>query len=172
MDINKYCEILDSSSEKVLQLARSCSSKQLGFKPEGKWGILEILEHIWLTDKIIHYLISKPTDKVSQSSEIIGDTKLKRFVADGRTKKIEAPDVVKPKGNLPDIETFEELFLKHRERLKKDLKTGQIVVDNRMIKHFYMGEMTISDWLNLIVHHTHRHLKQINEVITDMEERT
>lgn len=172
MDIDKYCKILNSSSRETIQLARSCSAKQLNFKPEGKWGILEILEHICLTDKIIHRLISKPTNKISKSAEIFGNKKLKHIVAEGRTKKIEAPEIVKPKGEIQDVDTFEKLLLKQRAKLKRDLETGEIVVDNRMIKHFAMGEMTISDWLNLVVHHTQRHLKQIDELITEVEQGT
>ncbi len=170
MDVAKYSEKLDVSSEEAIQLARSCSADQLTFKPGGGgggggWGIFEVLEHICLTDRIIHRIVSKPTEKVSPSNEIIGDTKLKRIIEE-RENKIDAPDIVKPKGDIHDVDTFEKLLLEQRDLLKHDLKSGKIDVDNRMVKHFYLGEMTISDWLNLIIHHTRRHLKQIEEIIS------
>lgn len=164
VDITRYSKALDQTTQEVIQFAKTCSSSQLSFKPEG-WSIFEVLEHIHITDKIIHKIVLKSTEKMSPLDEIIGDSKLKRTIAENRDTKIKAPDAVKPKGDIQDVDTFERLLLEHRGLLKRDLESGKITIDNRILRHFYLGEMTISDWLNLIVHHTRRHIKQMEEII-------
>ena len=130
--------------------------------------MLEVLEHIYLTDRIIHTIVSRPSDDKSSSEEIIGDDKMKNILVEQRTsKKVSAPEILKPKGSIKDLDTFENIFLAQRKAFKEDIVAGNIIIDNRIHKHPLLNEMTIADWLNFTVHHTQRHIEQIKEIINN-----
>jgi uncharacterized damage-inducible protein DinB len=170
MDLANFIKILDNNTNDTLQLAKSCSASQLNFCKSESWSILQILEHICNADKIIFYIISRPSVKISESTELVGDASLKKILIEQRgQKKYTAPDILEPKGNIPDLESFEKLFLEQRNSLKQDIQTKKLIIDNRIHSHPIMGEMTISDWLNFLVNHTQRHLEQIKDTITALE---
>ena len=124
-----------------------------------------ILEHIYLTDKIVIAIINRPTEKLHTDEEFIGNEKLKRWLVEKQAKKVKAPEMLEPKGDLKDVATFEKVFLAQRNLLKHQIEKGEIVIDNRIHKHPMLGEMTISDWLYFLIHHTQRHLEQAKELI-------
>lgn len=166
MDINDFIERLNSTTNTILQIAKSCSLEQLHFKQGNSWSILEILEHLYLTDRIIYTIISRPSSDMNSSAEIIGNDKIKRLIVEQRNqRKVITPEILKPKGEMKDLITFENAFLVERETLKENLTTGKIVVDNRIHKHPVLNEMTITDWLNFTVHHSQRHIEQIKDIL-------
>jgi hypothetical protein len=163
MDRNLFIERLDNNTKKILQLVKSLTSSQLAFKEDSKWNILEILEHLYLTDKIIMTIISKPSENIHAAEDIYGTRKIKAILVDERDKKISSPEPLKPKGIFSDVFVGEKAFLQQRDTLKNSLRAGDIIIDNRIHKHPLLGEMTISDWLNFIIHHTERHIEQIKD---------
>ncbi|MGE5106905.1 MAG: DinB family protein [Sphingobacteriales bacterium] len=172
MDKVNYIRILDQNSSDTLQLAKSFSPAQLSSRKKSEWSIMQILEHLCIVDKICYVIISRPSDKIAETNEIIGNHQLKVLVADQRDKKVESPEILRPRGTITDVPVFEKIFLQQRNLLKEDILAGKIIIDNRIHQHSFLGEMTISDWLNFIVHHTQRHLEQIKEVITWSEKST
>lgn len=164
MDLENFVENLDHTTNTVLQVAKDCSPEQLHFKEAGKWSVLEILEHLYLTDRVIFTIISRPSETISPSSEIVGNEALQKILVEKRGHKIISPDMLQPKGEIKDLDALVNLFTSQRETLKKDLLGNKIVIDNRVHKHPFLGEMTIADWLNFTIHHTQRHLEQINEL--------
>jgi hypothetical protein len=160
-----FIEQLDKNTNDTLEIAKSCSPSELTFKQDGKWSILEILEHIYMTDRIIHVIVSRPSNNLNHTQEIIGNEKIRKIMVDLRGDKIVSPERLKPKGDIHDVATFEKTFFQQRELLKQEIRAGKIVIDNRIHMHLFLGEMTISDWLNFIVHHTYRHLEQIKDIL-------
>lgn len=165
MNLQDYIEILDENSSRTIKLAYSISDDALTLKLPGKWSPLEILEHIFLTDKIVLILLSRPSVNKHTSTHILGSEKLEKFLIDGRNHKVEAPEALHPKGLFPNLDAFEIAFLEQRKQLKLKLDSGEIIMDNRIHKHIRLGEMTISDWLYFIIHHTNRHLEQIQDML-------
>lgn len=170
MDIKTYFEILDKNSAETLLLAKSCSGNELACSPNGKWGILQILEHICITDKIVYNIVSSPSNGKSASGEILGKEKIKSIFVEQRATKITAPNALEPKGNITNVETFEKVFLQHRNLMKKELEAGTLIIDNRTYVHPRLGELTVTDWLNMIIHHTERHLEQIKDLKTEIQQ--
>ena len=170
MKIEDFINRLDQTTNDILETTKNCSLEMLNFKRENSWSVLEILEHIYLTDKVIFTIISKPTTELSSTNEIIGNKNLKVIMIDQRTqRKIISPEILKPKGEIKDLNTFEKVFLTQRETLKDDLKTGKLLIDNRIHKHPFMNDMTISDWLNFTIYHTQRHTEQIKDNLNRIE---
>ncbi len=163
MDIKKYLNVLDSNTNEVLQLIKKNSNHELSKKEEGKWSSLQIAEHIYLTDKIIVAIISQPTQKKHHDNELMGNEKLQQILLAEQKAKVKAPEILEPKGIINDTSTFERLFSEQRNLIKQAIENAEIVIDNRLHKHPMLGEMTISDWLYFLIHHSQRHLEQIKE---------
>jgi hypothetical protein len=165
MDINLYIKNLDSHSESVLNRVENYSDAELSYQPSGGWNVMGILEHILVTEGIVLKLLTRPTEKTHTGDEVLGHDKLHRLMINLRGRKVEAPDALKPKGALKTTEEFKKNFLEQRELLKTNLREGKIIVDNRTHRHAFLGEMTITDWLNFIHLHTQRHSDQMEELV-------
>lgn len=169
MDLSNYVKVLDNNSNDILQLAKSCSIAQLTFKQDNKWSILQILEHICIVDKICFSIISRPvSEKISETSEIYGSEKIKVDLVANRNRKIETPEILRPKDSLANVIAFDKIFSLQRGSIKNDLLSGKIIVDNKSHKHPFLGEMTIADWLYFIIHHTQRHIEQIKDQLNEI----
>ena len=46
--------------------------EKLTEKSGSEWSLLEILEHIYITDKVIYNIVSKPSEKESNAKELFG----------------------------------------------------------------------------------------------------
>lgn len=167
MDITNYIKILDKSANDTLQLANSCPPSRLTVSVNEKWSVLQILEHIYMTEKLVCGLITKASDKTSETDELLGNDKIKKLVVEKRGQKVSAPESLKPKGDIKDVDGFEKVFLQQRNLLKQEILTGKLTIDNRIHKHPMLGEMTINDWLNFLIHHTQRHLEQIKDILAE-----
>ncbi len=163
--MDDFINKLDNTEAEISALLSSYSPTELTQKHGTNWSILEILEHICITESVICEIIKGSTHYINESKEIIGSDKLNKTLLLQRNIKIQTLESLKPKGRFKDIETVERNFLESRKKIKNDLKTGRICIDQRVFKHPYLGDMTISDWLNFLVYHTQRHIQQIKENI-------
>ena len=163
MDIGEYIQELDRSTEHTLAAARAVSPDALTRHAHGSWSILGVLEHIHLTDRVVYTVASRPTDKRHSHETAIDENEIRSTVGD-RSRKLKAPPFLEPKGKFESVMAFEAAFVSQRELLKEGLRSGRIVVDNRMQSHPWLGEMTVADWLRFLVHHTGRHIRQIDEI--------
>lgn len=62
---------LDGTTNDILTLVDKCNIEHLNYKQEKGWSILEILEHLYLTDKVIYTIISRPSETINSSTEIV-----------------------------------------------------------------------------------------------------
>jgi len=161
--MERYINDLEQNTNKLLVTVKDYPIEKLTKKNGSGWSILEILEHIYITDKVIYSIVSKPSENESKTTEIVGRNKLETILVEQRNKKQQSPELLKPKGDFKNLTDFNSAFLTLRNTMKNGLSTGKIRFDNRIHNHFLLGEMTITDWLNFILFHTERHLKQIEE---------
>ena len=162
MNLTEYISELDKNTGDILQLLKECSEEQLEKKQEGAWSILEILEHLLITDKFVYKLLLAPSEKQGESVEIKGG-KIKFYMLDRRDIKAIAPLNLVPKGDIKNNAEFIEQFLKQRAFLVDALENGKIIIDNGITKHAVMGDLSKTDWLNFLVHHAERHVLQIKD---------
>ena len=163
--MERYIKELEQNTNKLLETVKEYPIEKLAKKSGSEWSLLEILEHIYITDKVIYSIVSKPSDKESKDKELFGQNKLEIILIDQRDKKIQSPDFLYPKGHFQNLSSFSSAFIDLRNSLKNDLITEKIKIDNRIHNHPLLGEFTITDWLNFIPLHTERHLKQIEDTI-------
>ncbi|MBB6459446.1 DinB family protein [Flammeovirga kamogawensis] len=161
--MNQYIINLKENTNKVLLYSKELPQAKLDEKTEGKWSILEILEHIYLTDRAILGVLSRDSPQKNKSSEIIGEEKIKNILVDDKKKKYPSPSFLSPQGTFDNLNAFLDSFDAQRMLVIQDIESNKLVNDNRIYSHFILGDMTVMDWLNFIVYHTERHLNQIEE---------
>src|ERR1044071_1962693 len=98
METALYIQLLQQNTDKTLQLLNNIPMSQLTQQPGGSWSILEIFEHIYITDNIVCSIVARPSDQYFAAPMIHGDEKLKRMMVDMRNHKIHAPMPLKPTG--------------------------------------------------------------------------
>lgn len=160
-----FSTLLDANSENITALVLSIDEHKAQLRVPGKWNILEILEHVYLTEKLVYALLSRPSRMMADVSEKVGNEKLERVLVGLRKRRVQAPDIVHPKGDIKSPGDFLSKLNEQRLLLKNDLLSGRIIIDNRVQNHPLLGEMTITDWLNFIIHHCNRHLEQIKDTL-------
>ncbi|MCP9749263.1 DinB family protein [Lacihabitans sp. CS3-21] len=162
---------LDKSTQDFLQILKGCSSDCVHFKNDNQWNILEIIEHIYLTDRVIYTIISGASETRNSSLEIIGDENLQKILVTNWKEKIKSPDILIPKGEITNMATLVSLLVNQRELWKDDVSKGKICIDNRIFVHPFLGKMTVIDWVNFAIHHTQRHIQQIEGIINGYSSR-
>lgn len=167
MDIQNYLQDLDQNTAAIWTAVNECNDTTLRAKEEGKWSIIEILEHIYLTDKLVRHIVTRPSELVHETENVVGKEKIRHLLVEGSNRKVAAPNILHPKGDIQDLASMKEMMLTERNLLKENILNQQIVIDNRMHQHPLMGNMTISDWLYFIIHHSQRHLDQIKAIIAE-----
>ena len=169
MNQEAFFELMDQSTAKSLQLAHSLTPEQLAYSKPGRWSAMQILEHICMAETSIGNIMLRPSDQISEQVELMGIEKVHKMVVEERSKKVNAPERMIPKGEITTVAEFEKIFTAQRNALKQDILNGTKIIDNRVFKHPALGEMTITDWMYFSLKHTERHLEQIRENINQME---
>lgn len=157
---------IDSNTQLLLDTVRGLSEEQLQRRPAGKWSVLEQLEHIVLTDRVVDLLLMREPNSMAETDTIIGQERLEKIIVTLRARKVAAPDLLLPKGHIKTISAFEEQFTKQREAFKTKVENGQIILNRQSYKHPYLGEMTVIDWYHFIPLHAQRHLEQIKDILS------
>ncbi|MCP9748496.1 DinB family protein, partial [Lacihabitans sp. CS3-21] len=107
----------------------------------------------------------------NSSLEIIGDENLQKILVTNWKEKIKSPDILIPKGEITNMATLVSLLVNQRELWKDDVSKGKICIDNRIFVHPFLGKMTVIDWVNFAIHHTQRHIQQIEGIISGYSSR-
>ncbi|UOQ43911.1 DinB family protein [Halobacillus salinarum] len=153
---------LEEKREEVLNFIHSIPEEETVKKPDSEsWSMLEILEHLYLMEKVIIQQINQSIKKgevKKTSSKPLHKTK-------NRTYKVQAPESVRPNGRftstqeaLEGLEHTREatLFLIHN----KDRQT----LRSHTYPHPAFGDLDLEQWVEFIGWHELRHLDQMKEV--------
>ena len=169
MEIAGYITMLNRNTGELLNLVRNHDDDTLNHKSFNSWSILQVLEHLLITERYVLDLLTKPGEKVADTHELHGSDRLHRILVDLRGRRVKAPDMLEPRGNMSDLNEFTTEFLKIRTGLATDLENGKIVIDTRVHSHPVLGEMTVSDWLHFLISHARRHMEQIRDILTALQ---
>ncbi len=133
-----------------------------------KWTIQQIVEHISIVDTGISRICAnllegaKAAGKPSGGAVAVSADFFKMAAAKG---KMEAPDRVKPSGNMSIAEALERLDANRPafEALRSDLESFD--VSEPKFPHPYFGDMTAVEWLIVASGHEARHTAQIERLL-------
>lgn len=166
-------EVIQQVTQSLQLNTREMEESLPGWRPywdsrasENSWSIGEILEHIILIESAVIKLLATPSETYHDNLERIGLHKMRQYLVAARAMaKVNAPDPFHPKGHML-ADDFQQVFFNSREKLIESLENGALVLDNRMYKHPFLGNMTVADWMYSLVAHAERHREQIREIIT------
>ncbi len=168
---NTIAHLIDkitANNKEVIQLLNTCPESILNQKQNAAWSVFDIMEHLVLTDKMVYIMLRRPSNDQSTRTNIVGENILSEKIVKQRSHKLNAPSSLQPKGIFTTKAACEEAFMGIREKYIHDLNSKQIVIDQRIYKHPFLGDMTVSDWLLFIVYHNQRHLLQAQELIKSL----
>ena len=167
MDHNERAEIingLQSGLDTLFLSIKGLSEASAMRKPaEGKWSVLECMEHIALAEDHMFGQVASAT-KVDTPQVNKGREALIRRRGADRTHKIEAPDVARPKGTFQTLEEASQHFLASRRRTMEFVRNGNTDLRAMMGIHPILGPVNCYEMLLIMSAHPFRHSKQIEEI--------
>jgi DinB superfamily len=168
----KVIKLLNDSYKDTLEALESLSDEQLKYKaaPE-RWSVLEVAEHIMLTEGILYgamekALASKPNSEWETKTK--GKTEFLEKALVNRTTKAQAPESIVPTGKLSRVEVIARLK-ESRAKTIKFAEETQLPLKMHTLDHPFpvFGTLNAYQWLIYIPLHNIRHNLQIAEVKTD-----
>jgi hypothetical protein len=147
--------------EEVLKSILGLTDSQLNEKPTGKWSIMQVLEHLYLLEKLIVHQMSKVMH--SDEETVIEDKPINQII--DRTSKLVAPSYVTPSADFITLTTIQEKLLESRSALDAFLvDADEEKMLKRSIPHPVFGPFHLKQWVEIIGWHEKRHLVQIEEI--------
>ena len=126
------------------------------------WTAAQVCHHLVLTEKIFTKVIVhslKKTESNKTESKNIG------LITD-RTRKIVAPEIVKPNSEPMEVREIIDMLNDSRAKFLEVLST--ITDESKLVdhsaKHPVFGELPLEQWIDLLYLHEQRHIEQIKEI--------
>jgi uncharacterized damage-inducible protein DinB len=151
--------------EEILQSVVGLTDFQLNEKPSGKWSLMQVLEHLYLLERLIVHQMSKVM--LSEVETVIEDKPIQRAI--DRTNKFEAPSYIAPSDDFTTFSTMKEKLDKSRSALEAFLVDAD---EEKMLKRSFpnpvFGPLNLKQWVEFIGWHEKRHLAQIEEIKVEL----
>jgi DinB superfamily len=166
--LNDILEDLAASTRDFIAALEGVTAAEWHAHPEpGRWSIGETAEHTGVVLRGVerlctNRLLGMPLES-SGSGSRISDADIGRLLAD-RSRTIEAPDMVKPKGRWPTREEFTAVFTTSTEGLIGWARTHAEELRSVGAPHPVLGLLDGLQWVKFVAVHTNRHAKQVEEL--------
>lgn len=133
-------------------------------KDENTWSIMEIAEHLLIVETAIARIIGNNKGAQQKKERFLTTDKIVSFT-ENRERKFMAPEAIRPKGMVSDINTALTMISENRRRLQSAIEMDQIDWHTEAPPHPFAGPLSKKDWLDFMPAHMQRHIDQIKEVI-------
>jgi DinB superfamily len=164
---------LDTVRGDVVKRLETMDESQLGSRHNDQgWNPQELAEHLSIVEKsitgVVERLLSKSEElgvPASPDGKIDPPVKFTSLVRNPEMNKVEAPERIRPQGNIPVAESLQNLAAS-REHIKS-LRPRMAALDLSQAKfpHPVMNELDLYQWLLFIAEHEARHLAQIENIL-------
>lgn len=155
-------ELVRERTDTFVAFLRTLPEDGLRQRQQGAWSVLEVLEHLWMVEKLALRARREPLVAVSGegSGEVhaVGEEKIARAMQSARL--FEAPEAVRPKGRYDHLEAWVTEWLPQREALAAGFEQAPMAAVTAF-QHPAFGMMSGHDWLVFAVAHTDRHIRQV-----------
>ncbi|MFP3919723.1 DinB family protein [Lysinibacillus telephonicus] len=148
--------------EQIWQCVSEISDSQLNkVVEEGQWSIAQVLEHLYLIEK----LAVEGIQEALASSEA-NPVKLRRIhLAADRSHKVQAPEMLRPSAEYQTLKQLKNKLDNSRETLLKCIEGVSVeTLDEKSMPHPVYGALSLSQWISFIGYHEQRHLGQIEDI--------
>lgn len=152
----------------ILQDVKGLSPAQLNYKADStRWSVAQCVEHIALAENGIMMGIQmglqSAADPSKRDSVKLTDQQVMNFLTD-RSRKFQAPEVLKPDGRLGSYQAALDSFVARRNRNIQFVSTTQ----EDMRNHYFIipGLAYLDDYQGILflTAHSKRHTLQLEEV--------
>jgi len=149
----------------LFQALRGVSEAQSKFRPGSDcWSIAECVEHVALTDQVLLKMLRSgaPTpDGVALSPD--KDRRMAAAVVD-RSRKFQAPDIIRPSGRFGSLSAAWEQFEKSREASSAYARECPHDLRALFTLHPLLGPIDCYRCLLMLALHPARHAAQIEQI--------
>jgi len=160
---------LQATRKLFLDSVAGLSEAQWNFKPAPDvWSVAEVAEHIAVSEDTLLGLV---TDRLMQSpaqpekrSEVKGKDEILWTRVVDRSRKAQAPEVLRPTHRWPNQQALVDHFKESRDHTISYVETTQDALRDHFFDHPAFGPLDGYQWIVLITTHSHRHTLQIEEV--------
>lgn len=153
---------LDRSAKAYLDCIGSVAESAAGVKlGEGCWSILQVAEHIAAVEQRMLRAIQSGSEKTS-APDFERDAKL-AVAAKNRERKLQAPEMVIPKGRWFTLAECAEAFEQSRAKTLNFARTAENL-RGKSIDHPLLGEIDGCQAMLVMASHAERHVAQIEEI--------
>lgn len=159
-DASILAELKNSEAE-LIELLQTVNEDDANFKPAPeKWNILEIIEHINITDKSSYISMLRPSDP--PSAEELAEKEI-RFnkLANTENLSLVAPSSAEPKGKFKNLQEALDHFKATRQKLYEFASQNDLNSLAIGFEHPRLGFLTRSQWLRFDTWHARHHAKQV-----------
>lgn len=159
-------ELLAKSEGGMMQYITGLSAAQWSFKPApDRWSVGEVVEHIVLAEGLMFDLAVKSVDGQANPKweETLGKTAILRTALPNRSRRVDAPGVIQPKGGMTR-EAALARFKEQRARIGAYARDTDRPLKAHTSPNPFFGDLNAHQWLLYVPLHTIRHNQQIAEV--------
>jgi hypothetical protein len=163
VDREQLLRLLTASRKKLLESAEGLTEEQAKMRPaEDRWTILECVEHVGLVEDV---MFSAVTTKMAPSEPPANRTREQEIIsrATDRSRKIGAPETVKPGGKFATLIEALEHFERSRARTIEYVENCNSDLRAVAATHPVLGHATGQEFMLILALHPARHSLQILE---------
>ena len=166
----QWLQLTETDLGLIWEKLEKFSDEKLNTQPQqGKWSVLQVLAHIFKSERIATVLISKQltAEKPLHQSKLSSVLKyallrLTFFLG----IKIKAPDAVANPEPIQDRKKLMKDFEKVRAQLRVLIdKFPDSRIEEKVYKHPRLGPLNLSETLRFLYHHQLHHLQQIEKIL-------
>jgi uncharacterized damage-inducible protein DinB len=175
MIFNSVAELFDSLEQTragIYDSARTLSEEQARFRAaDGEWSVAEIAEHISIFESLLLKIVSGLVAKGEKSAALLtGDETVAPIsietITSGTSGKRQAPEILKPTGDIPLERSLENLRQTREALLAFKDRLGARDFTPVTFAQEQVGPLNPYQWIAFIGYHEDRHLNQVTALIS------
>lgn len=161
----------DAQQAMVSQLARLSEAQKNAPAAEGRWSVAQHLEHLAIVEDGCGRLMSKLIKEVKAAGTQETETSsllhsLDRYEVWNVTRRVEAPEGVRPNGGLSTDDAFARLSTARARMIDALTSASGLALASVTYPHPLIGPLNVYQWGIVSAHHQRRHGTHI-DAITD-----
>ncbi len=159
---------LHATRKQFLDLLAGVNEAQWRWKPAPeRWSLEEVAEHIALSEETLYQAVqqalAKPAAAVDGAEQRKKDALIVASVPN-RERRVQAPEMLRPRKTFPTKAATIEAFKKARDRNIAFVRETQASLREHLADHPALGPLDAYQWLVFISAHCERHIAQMREV--------
>ncbi|MDQ0088571.1 hypothetical protein J2T12_001977 [Paenibacillus anaericanus] len=163
MELQEINQKLKETRDELLGILNGLREDQFNKRKDPySWSVSQVCQHISKTEEL--YVVAIKRGLMSKEDSFIKNKALEFLL--NRSKKLEAPDIVKPTDEILKYQEIIDKLNDSREKLNDLLNTIEdpSLLSRRHFIHPVFKEMLLIEWVRSLYLHEQRHIKQINEI--------